>query len=96
METLYGGQLTLSTHLMKPNYFLKPPHRRSGQFLQEITLFSHLQGTLVKFYLLITANFSRRLVILTWDKYQYLDNCPPTPPLTQQQSTDNKLGLMLG
>ena len=27
---------------------------------------------------------------------QYLDNCPPTPPLTQQQSTDNNLGLMLG
>ena len=30
------------------------------------------------------------------DQYQYLGNCPPTPPLTQQQSTDNKLGLMLG
>ena len=26
---------------------------------------------------------------------QYLGNCPPTPPLMQQQSTD-KLGLMLG
>ena len=23
-------------------------------------------------------------------------NCPPAPPLTQQQSIDNKLGLMLG
>ena len=30
------------------------------------------------------------------DQYQYLGNCPPTPSLTQQQSTDNKLGLMLG
>ena len=30
------------------------------------------------------------------DQYQYLGNCPPTPPLTQQQSVDNKLGLMLG
>ena len=29
------------------------------------------------------------------DQYQYLGNCPPTPPLTQQQSIDNKLGLML-
>ena len=29
------------------------------------------------------------------DQYQYLGNCPPTPPLMQQQSTD-KLGLMLG
>ena len=26
------------------------------------------------------------------DQYQYLGNCPPTPPLTQQQSIDNKLG----
>ena len=30
------------------------------------------------------------------DKYQYLGNCPPTPPLNQQQSMDNKLRLMLG
>ena len=30
------------------------------------------------------------------DQFQYLGNCPPTPPLTQQQSIDNKLGLMLG
>ena len=25
------------------------------------------------------------------DQYQYLGNCPPTPPQTQQQSIDNKL-----
>ena len=31
-----------------------------------------------------------------WDQYQYLGNRPPTPPLTQQQSIDNNLGLMLG
>ena len=30
------------------------------------------------------------------DQCQCLNNCAPTPPLTQQQSTDNKLGLMLG
>ena len=30
------------------------------------------------------------------DQYQYPGNCPPTPPLTQQQSIDNKLRLMLG
>ena len=30
------------------------------------------------------------------DQYKYLGNCPPIPPLTQQQSIDNKLGLMLG
>ena len=29
------------------------------------------------------------------DRYEYLGNCPPTPPLTQQQSIDNNLGLML-
>ena len=35
---------------------------------------------------------------LVWflDQYQYLGNCPPTPPLTQQQSIDNRLELMLG
>lgn len=31
-----------------------------------------------------------------WDPCQYVSNCELTPPLTQQQSTDNKLGLMLG
>ena len=30
------------------------------------------------------------------DEYPYLGNCPPTPPLTQQQSIENNLGLMLG
>ena len=25
------------------------------------------------------------------DQYQYLSNCPPTPPLTQQQSIDNNI-----
>ena len=30
------------------------------------------------------------------DQYQYLGNCPPTPTLSQQQSTESKLGLMLG
>ena len=37
-----------------------------------------------------------RILKKNWDQYQYLGNCPPTPPLTQQQSIDNKLGLMLG
>ena len=31
-----------------------------------------------------------------WDPCQYVSNCELAPPLTQQQSTDNKLGLMLG
>ena len=29
------------------------------------------------------------------DQYHYVGNCPPTPPLAQQQSIDSKLGLML-
>ena len=29
------------------------------------------------------------------DQCQYLSSCAHTPPLTQQQSTDNKVGLML-
>ena len=27
--------------------------------------------------------------LLHLDQYQYLGNCPPTPPLTQQQSVVN-------
>ena len=34
--------------------------------------------------------------LLDWDQYQYLGNCLPTPPLTQQQSIDKKLGLGQG
>ena len=37
-----------------------------------------------------------RVNINVLDQYQYLGNCPPTPPLTQQQSIDNKFRLMLG
>ena len=33
---------------------------------------------------------------LTLESELYPGNCPPTPPLPQQQSIDNKLGLMLG
>ena len=32
----------------------------------------------------------------TLDQYQYLGNCPPNPPLTQQELIDNTLGLILG
>ena len=33
--------------------------------------------------------------VVRMDQYQYLGNCSPTPPLTQQQSIDNKSRLML-
>ena len=37
------------------------------------------------------------VAIKTRDQYhQYLGNCPLTPPLTQQQSIDDNLGLILG
>ena len=49
----------------------------------------------------MTANLASAAAMFTKsqrveDQYQYLGNCPPTPPLTQQQSIDNMLGLMLG
>ena len=37
----------------------------------------------------------KKSALETWDQYQYLGNCSPTPFLTQQQSIDNKLRLML-
>ena len=37
-----------------------------------------------------------RILNILRDQYQYLANRPPTPPLTQQQSIDNNLRLMLG
>ena len=44
----------------------------------------------------ITNSRSSGLLEKFSDQYQYLGNCPPTPPLTQQQSIDDKLRLMLG
>ena len=35
----------------------------------------------------IDVQISQKLL----DQFQYLGNCPPTLPLTQQQSIDNKL-----
>lgn len=39
--------------------------------------------------------FQLKRIIFTSDQCQYLINCAPTPPLTQQPSTDNKCGLMV-
>ena len=45
----------------------------------------------------LMQSISRKSIsFLMLDQCQYLGNCPPTPPLTQQQSIDNNLGLMLG
>ena len=42
------------------------------------------------------CNYNLHIIqhIKIWDQYQYLGNCPPTPPLTQRQSIDHKLGLV--
>ena len=42
---------------------------------------------------IFTSQFKLQMLI---DQFQCLRNCTPIPPLAQQQSTDNKLGLMLG
>ena len=44
----------------------------------------------------LSLNLEQTAVLLLNHSDQYLDNSPPSPPLTQQQSIDNKLGLMLG
>ena len=41
-------------------------------------------------------NTSKDTSTKVMDQNQYPSNCAPTPPLTQQQSNDNKLGSMLG
>ena len=46
--------------------------------------------------LLVLRLCLQEISIFSRDQYQYLGNSPPTSPLTQQQSIDNNLGLMLG
>ena len=38
IETFYSRQFTLSTHLIKLNYFVTPPTDRALYFLYELTL----------------------------------------------------------
>ena len=49
-----------------------------------------------KMSVMMHANKLLLLPILILDQYQYLGSCPPTPPLTQQQSIDQKFSFMLG
>ena len=51
--------------------------------------------TITTYIYLCICNKYKYIYINIWDQYECLGNCPPTPPLTQQQSIDNKLGLML-
>ena len=41
-ETLYGGQLTLSTQLIKHNHLIIPPTDPAIQFLWKLITFIHL------------------------------------------------------
>ena len=42
LETLYGGQFTLSTQLLKPDYLIIPCRRSTKVFFYERTPFIHL------------------------------------------------------
>jgi len=42
-ESLYGGQLTLSTQLIKPNYLVMLPTDAAPQFLWKLTPSIHYQ-----------------------------------------------------
>ena len=64
--------------------------RCSWDMLQELTLLVQWEN----FHL--SLNLEQTAVLLLNHSDQYLGNCPPSPPQTQQQSIDNKLGLMLG
>ena len=50
--------------------------------------------TCIKKGLVVRIGFDLYITLFFFklDQYQYLGNCPHTPPLTQQQSIDNKLG----
>ena len=86
------------TEFVSPNWLLLVICNTAGY-----KLYSPFVSCFVKFgFILHNSNFKPLwpVVILTYmynlDQYQYLGNCPPTPHLTQQQSIDNKLRLMLG
>ena len=54
-------------------------------------------GVLTDYFCLqMDQNILKQIKVEKSDQYQYLGNCPPTHPLTQQQSIDSKLRLMLG
>ena len=57
-ESLYSGQFTLSTQLMKPNYLVIPPTNAATQFLYKLTpLLSWLPHTKCKNVCQINNNF---------------------------------------
>ena len=69
-------------------------YRQISLLLAFLTKRFYLYG--VSKCLLVPRLCLQEISILVRDQYQYLGNSPPTSPLTQQQSIDNNLGLMLG
>ena len=80
---------------------LKPRKRRKGGEPRETLRYQNAtprHATLTNFDIFVVNYIKYDLIVSKISdqyQYQYLGNCPPTPSLTQQQSIDNKLGLML-
>ena len=63
-------------------------------YIEVQTSVTHSTVPCVLFFFVLIPHFN--IICGLLDQCQYLNNCTPTPPLIQPQSTDNKLGLMLG
>ena len=69
---------------------------REGNLEKRYAIRTPRHATLTNFDIFVVNNIKYDLIVSKIsDQYQYLGNCPLTPSLTQQQSIDNKLGLML-
>ena len=70
---------------------------REGNLEKRYAIRTPRHATLTNFDIFVVNYIKYDLIVSKIsDQYQYLGNCPLTPSLTQQQSIDNKLGLMLG
>ena len=82
--------------LLSPDWFIWPgDSAREGSEMVRCNGAPGL-STLPRAFLCLNSGGKKSSSQRILDQYPYLGNCPPTPPLTQQQSIDNKLGLMLG
>ena len=70
---------------------------REGNLEKRYATRTPRHATLTNFDIFVVNYIKYDLISKISDQYQYqyLGNCPPAPSLTQQQSIDNKLGLML-
>ena len=78
--------------------WIESPELLRTRMFRLLVTYQTLHGLKVSFNLELktfVAQFFASL-IERLEQCQYLSNCTPTPPLTQQQSTDNKLGFNVG